>query len=65
LQPSFKAPIADDISVAEPNEQLGRFAGSPKEPSVDHKIVAREECIEARKALLAKEKEWTRLREPA
>src|SRR5262245_28966348 len=30
---------------------------------MDHKIVSREEWIEARKALLAKEKEWTRLRD--
>jgi predicted dithiol-disulfide oxidoreductase (DUF899 family) len=28
-----------------------------------HRIVSREEWIEARKALLAEEKEWTRLRD--
>jgi predicted dithiol-disulfide oxidoreductase (DUF899 family) len=30
---------------------------------MEHRIVSREEWIEARKALLAKEKEWTRLRD--
>jgi predicted dithiol-disulfide oxidoreductase (DUF899 family) len=30
---------------------------------MDHKIVSREQWIEARKALLSKEKEWTRLRD--
>jgi predicted dithiol-disulfide oxidoreductase (DUF899 family) len=30
---------------------------------MDHKIVSREEWIEARKTLLAKEKEWTRSRD--
>jgi predicted dithiol-disulfide oxidoreductase (DUF899 family) len=30
---------------------------------MEHQIVSREEWIEARKALLAKEKEWTRLRD--
>jgi predicted dithiol-disulfide oxidoreductase (DUF899 family) len=30
---------------------------------MDHRIVSREEWIEARKALLAREKEWTRLRD--
>jgi predicted dithiol-disulfide oxidoreductase (DUF899 family) len=30
---------------------------------MEHRVVSREEWIEARKALLAKEKEWTRLRD--
>ena len=30
---------------------------------MNHPVVSREEWLEARKALLAKEKEWTRLRD--